>query len=46
LARFNGQFSVLDRGGWVSLGEFAAGVAKNGRTLVIDVAAGEARIKR
>jgi len=46
LARFNGQFSVLDRGGWVRLGEFAAGVAKNGRTLVIDVAAGEARIRR
>ena len=46
LARFNGQFSVLDRGGWVRLGEFAAGVAKNNRTLVIDFAAGEARIKR
>ena len=46
LARFNGQLSVLDRGRWTTLGDFAAGVAKAGRTLVIDFPAGEARIKR
>ena len=46
LARFDGQLNVLDRGRWIHLGDFAAGVAKAGRTLVIDFAVGEARIKR
>jgi hypothetical protein len=46
LARFNGQVNVLDRGRWVPLGEFAGGVAKSRKTLVVDYAAGEARIKR
>jgi hypothetical protein len=46
LARFDGYLSVLDRGRWVHLGEFAADVAKAKRTLVVDFAAGEARIKR
>lgn len=46
LARFAGQVSVLEKGRWVRLGEFAAGVARSGKTLIIDVAAGEARIRR
>jgi hypothetical protein len=46
LARFAGHVSVLERGRWVRLGEFAAGVARAGKTLVVDFAAGEARIRR
>ena len=46
LARFNGQLSVLDKGRWTTLGDFAGAVAKSGRTLVVDFPAGEARIKR
>jgi hypothetical protein len=46
LARFNGQMSVLDRGRWIPLGEFAATVARSRGTLVIDFPAGEARIRR
>ena len=46
LAKFNGQLNVLDRGRWIPLGQLAAGVAKAGRTLVIDFPAGEARVKR
>lgn len=46
LVRFDGQLRVLDRGRWIPLGDFAAGVAQANKTLVVDFAAGEARIKR
>lgn len=45
LARARGQLRVLDRGRWISLSEFAATVARSRQTLVIDVAAGEVRIR-
>jgi hypothetical protein len=46
LAKFNGQIHALDHGHWMPLAELASGVAKAGRTLVIDFPAGEARVKR
>lgn len=45
MTRRNGELRVLDRGRWVSLGEFAAAVAKTPKILVIDVAAGEVRVR-
>jgi hypothetical protein len=45
LVRDQGMLRVLDRERWVSLGEFAATVAKAAKTLIIDVAAGEVRIR-
>jgi hypothetical protein len=36
---------VLERGRWISLGEYAATVARAAKTLVIDVAAGEVRVR-
>lgn len=46
LVRDAGYLRVLDRGRWVSLGDFAATIAKATKTMVIDVAAGEVRIRR
>jgi hypothetical protein len=45
LARERGQLRVLDRGRWISLSELAATVARSRQTLVIDVAAGEVRVR-
>jgi hypothetical protein len=45
LAREGGELRVLDRGRWIPLSEFAAAVAKSAKTLVIDVAAGEVRVR-
>jgi hypothetical protein len=45
LVRTAGQLWVLDRGGWVGLGEYAAGVARASKTLIVDVAGGEVRIR-
>jgi hypothetical protein len=45
LTRSNGQLRVLDRGRWIPLGELASSVARASRTLVIDVAAGQARVR-
>lgn len=45
LARSHGQVRVLDRGRWIPLSELAASVARASRTLVIDVAAGQARVR-
>jgi hypothetical protein len=44
LVRRDGQLRVLDGHRWVPLAELAASVARAKKTLVIDVAAGEARI--
>ena len=45
MVRTAGAFRVLDRGRWTPLSEFAAMVAKAGKTMVIDVAAGEVRVR-
>lgn len=45
LVRESGQLRVLDGGRWVSLGDFAAAVAKAAKTMIIDVAAGELRVR-
>ena len=45
LERADAALRVLDRGHWISLGDFAASVAKSAKTLVIDVAAGEVRVR-
>jgi hypothetical protein len=45
LIRVDGRMQVLDRGRWVSLGEFVAPLAKASKTIVVDVAAGEVRIR-
>ena len=45
LSRERGQLRVLDRGRWISLSELAASVARLRQTLVIDVAAGEVRVR-
>lgn len=37
---------VLDRGRWMSLSDYAATVARSAKTLVIDVAAGEVRVRQ
>ncbi|HET9423895.1 MAG TPA: tetratricopeptide repeat protein [Gemmatimonadaceae bacterium] len=46
LIRDGGQLRVLDRGRWVALADFAAAVARASRTMVLDFARGEARIRR
>jgi hypothetical protein len=45
MVRWDGQLRVLDRERWVSLPAFAAKVAESKQTLVIDVAAGEVRVR-
>lgn len=45
LVRDGGSLRVLDRGRWVSLGDFAAIVARASKTMVIDVARGELRVR-
>ena len=37
---------VLDRSRWIPLGEYAATVARSAKTLVIDIAAGEVRVRQ
>jgi hypothetical protein len=45
LFRAGGQLRILDRGRWIGLGEFAATVARASKTLVIDLANGEVRVR-
>lgn len=45
MVRAGGQLRVLNGGRWVSLGDFAAAVARASKTIVIDVGAGEVRIR-
>lgn len=45
LVRDGGYLRVLDRGRWVSLGDFAATIARASKTMVIDVARGELRVR-
>jgi hypothetical protein len=46
LLRDSHGLRVLERGRWVPLGEYAAAVAKSARTLVIDLARSEVRVRR
>jgi hypothetical protein len=45
LSRLDGRLRVLDRGRWMSLADFAGEVARSKKTLVVDVAAGEVRVR-
>jgi hypothetical protein len=45
LLRWDGEMRVLDRDRWIPLPTFAATVAKSAKTLVIDVATGEVRVR-
>ena len=45
LIRRAGELRVLDRGRWISLGDFAATVAKARKSMAIDVRAGEVRVR-
>ena len=45
LVRTGGQLRVLDRGRWTSLADYAAVVAKASKTLIVDVAGGEVRVR-
>jgi hypothetical protein len=45
LVRWEGELRVLDHERWVPLAAFARTVAKSAKTLVIDVPAGEARVR-
>lgn len=46
LVRYEGQLRVLDNGRWIPLGEFATSMARSSKTIVIDVGAGEVRVRR
>jgi hypothetical protein len=45
MVRWNGELRVLERDHWVSLPAFAARMAASKKTLVVDVAAGEVRVR-
>jgi hypothetical protein len=45
LSRRDGRLRVLNRGRWMSLADFAGEVARSRKTLIVDIAAGEVRVR-
>jgi hypothetical protein len=45
LSRRDGRLRVLNRGRWTSLADFAREVAQSKKTLIVDIAAGEVRVR-